>query len=151
MDARKCKHCGEFLDGSTAAPEVTTVPATPVAREIQPVWRFGGFMWRCIEHGLAQCRSCRNLCDPPTRTGRKGEVFPSKEYTGKKSERQKLSKVGDTESGTLACPKCGGTQFTAKRSSKGKMIGFATLGVGGLLAPKSEVKCVTCGTMFRRG
>jgi hypothetical protein len=42
-------------------------------------------------------------------------------------------------------------QFTAKRSKKGKVIGFTTLGVGGLVAPKSQVKCVACGTMFKRG
>ncbi len=66
--------------------------------------------------------------------------------------RKRLSEAGvRTEGVGLACPKCGGAQFTAKRSNKGKAIGFATLGVGGLLAPKSQVKCVTCGTMFKRG
>lgn len=56
------------------------------------------------------------------------------------------------------CPKCGGTQFTAKRSKKGKGVGIAigavTLGLGAVavgLAPKSQVKCVTCGTMYKRG
>jgi len=43
-----------------------------------------------------------------------------------------------------ACPKCGGSQFKAKRSAMGK-IGL------GLLAPKTQVRCVTCGTTYRRG
>ncbi len=33
----------------------------------------------------------------------------------------------------------------------GKLVGTATLGVGGLFAPKTRVKCVACGTMFKRG
>lgn len=65
--------------------------------------------------------------------------------------RQKISKVGDTSSGTLACPNCSGQQFTAKRSMFAKTVGVATIGVGAALAPKSQVKCVTCGTMYRRG
>lgn len=30
--------------------------------------------------------------------------------------RDKISKAGQTEGGTLACPKCGGASFKAKRS-----------------------------------
>ncbi len=51
----------------------------------------------------------------------------------------------------LACPKCGGTQFKAKRSARGKVIGTVTLGVGGVLAPKSRVRCVACKTECLRG
>lgn len=65
--------------------------------------------------------------------------------------RRPISQVGDRTAGGLACPRCGGSQFTAKRSNTGKVIGFTTLGVGGLIAPKSQVKCVTCGAMFKRG
>ncbi len=42
------------------------------------------------------------------------------------------------------CPNCGGLSFVPKRS----VIGKAGLGV---LAPKSEVRCVTCGKTYRRG
>lgn len=56
----------------------------------------------------------------------------------------KLSKAGVQTDGGLRCPKCNGVSFTAKRSLKGKMM----LGV---LAPKSRVKCVTCGESFKRG
>lgn len=65
---------------------------------------------------------------------------------------KKISKVGDRgDDGTLRCPKCGGTSFDAKRSGKAKVIGGLTVGVGALLAPKSRVKCETCGTVFKRG
>lgn len=43
-----------------------------------------------------------------------------------------------------ACPRCGGMQFTAKRSVKGKLA-------AGVLAPKTQVKCNSCGLMFKRG
>jgi len=62
--------------------------------------------------------------------------------------RKKFSKASK---GTGGCPKCGSQQFTAKRSKKGKTIGVLTVGVGVMVAPKSQVKCVSCGTMYRRG
>jgi DNA-directed RNA polymerase subunit RPC12/RpoP len=64
--------------------------------------------------------------------------------------KRRISKVGKTDEG-IRCPKCGGGQFTAKRSAFGKTVGVATLGVGAVLAPKSQVKCVTCGKTFMRG
>lgn len=65
---------------------------------------------------------------------------------------QPISSVGvRSESAGLACPKCGGTNFKAKRSAGAKVAG-ATFGVVGALAmPKRRVKCVTCGTEFLRG
>lgn len=58
---------------------------------------------------------------------------------------KKISKAGDrTEAGGLSCPKCGGTSFKSKRSLKGK-VG------AGVLAPKTRVKCETCGKQFKRG
>ena len=65
--------------------------------------------------------------------------------------RKKISKAGNNNGDGIACPKCGGTQFTAKRSMKAKTLGVATVGVGAAVAPKSQVKCVTCGKMFKRG
>lgn len=67
-----------------------------------------------------------------------------------------ISQVGDRSGGTLACPKCGGTNFKAKRSGKAKIasIGAAPLTGGASLAglaKASQVKCVTCGTYFKRG
>ena len=65
---------------------------------------------------------------------------------------QKISEVGDRTQNGLACPKCGGTQFKAKRSRRGKVLGTAiTLGAGAVLAPKSMVRCTTCKTDYKRG
>ena len=50
-----------------------------------------------------------------------------------------------------ACPKCGGDAFKAKRSRLAKVLLVPTVGVGALLAPKTRVKCVTCGTEYLRG
>jgi DNA-directed RNA polymerase subunit RPC12/RpoP len=66
------------------------------------------------------------------------------DYTGKRGDRAPLSVVGRKTDSGLKCPKCGGTQFKAKRSVAGKMA-------VGVLAPKTQVKCETCGTMFKRG
>lgn len=75
----------------------------------------------------------------------RAETIQHRLDTGAPGARKPLSKVGaKTATGELACPKCGSTQFTAKRSMLGK-VGF------GLLAVKSQVRCVACGTMFRRG
>lgn len=59
-------------------------------------------------------------------------------------DANKISKVGVKGQTGLACPKCGGTSFKAKRSAGGK------LGLG-LLAPKTRVKCATCGAQYTRG
>jgi hypothetical protein len=75
------------------------------------------------------------------------------------TKQQRLSEVGSKTEAGLACPKCGSTQFKAKRSARGKLIGgtvgVATLGVLGpaaaALAPKSQVRCVACGTTYKRG
>ena len=60
------------------------------------------------------------------------------------SDANRISKVGTRGIGGLHCPKCGGNQFTAKRSAGGKVA-------LGLLAPKTRVKCITCGAQFTRG
>lgn len=65
--------------------------------------------------------------------------------------RKRIGDVGTQTAAGLACPKCGGQQFTAKRSKTGKTVGVVTLGVGAVLAPKTQVRCVTCGTMYKRG
>jgi hypothetical protein len=77
------------------------------------------------------------------------------------TSKQKLSAVGDTSTGVLACPKCKGTSFKAKRSLGAKLAlgtaGVVTLGVAPLgvaaagLAKKTRVKCTTCGTEYKRG
>ena len=72
-----------------------------------------------------------------------------------------LSEVGSkSPDGTgLACPKCGGAQFKARRSGAARagIVGttIATGGVGGIVAAgatkQKRVTCVTCGTVYVRG
>ena len=64
---------------------------------------------------------------------------------------RRISKAGKRTDAGLACPKCGGTSFKAKRSAGAKTLGVLTVGVGAALAPKSRVKCETCGKVFLRG
>jgi len=68
-----------------------------------------------------------------------------------KPSKQLISEVGERNAAGLACPKCGGTQFKAKRSAKGKTIGAIAGVAGAMLAPKSRVRCVTCKTEYVRG
>lgn len=62
-----------------------------------------------------------------------------------------ISEVAQHTQAGLACPRCGGTQFRAKRSRLAKAALVPTVGVGVLLAPKHWVKCVTCGAEYKRG
>jgi hypothetical protein len=77
------------------------------------------------------------------------------------SVRAPISAVGvqNPTGGGLACPKCGGTQFKARRS-KGARVGIAatTIATGGLaglgaaaVTKQRKVQCVTCGTIYERG
>jgi uncharacterized Zn finger protein len=50
------------------------------------------------------------------------------------------------DQGNLHCPACSGTQFEAVRSS-GRKLAF---GIASLLAPANQVRCVTCGEIFKR-
>ncbi len=65
----------------------------------------------------------------------------------------RISTVGTKgEVGGLACPRCGGTHFKARRSRAARYAGGATLGVATLLVTKQkQVTCVTCGTRYDRG
>ena len=118
--------------------------STPPPPPDGAVWVFSG-LWRCIAHNGFACPLCIPIVKAPSRVGKTGEYYPDPAaYSGRRGRRDPLSVVGDRSGPGLACPKCGGTQFTAKRSVLGKAI-------GGVLAPKSEVKCVTCGTIFKRG
>lgn len=114
----------------------------------RPVWQFHGVLWRCVVHQKYDCGKCKKIVAMPTQPGEKGDqVYTSAPPTPYKSSpgyRAPLSAVGQHTDAGLACPKCGSTQFTAKRSVKGKLV-------AGVLAPKTQVKCVACGTMFKRG
>jgi hypothetical protein len=58
-------------------------------------------------------------------------------FTGAICSRQKRRQVANRrDDGTLRCPHCGGTHFTAKRSNTGETV---------------EATCVSCGLKFKRG
>ena len=164
--AKKRKHCGEFLTVEAATEtgpvqcaycettqqvprDATSFHCSGCQRTIHAVVcpkcgeesQFEGG----IERQSVRCPYCQAGFPTPA------SVRAAPTYTGSIGTRQKLSEVGHHSDGGLQCPSCGSTQFTAKRSMTGKLVGTATLGVGGLLAPKSQVKCVACGTMFKRG
>jgi ribosomal protein S27AE len=101
------------------------------------------------------CRYCteleqRQASKPPltTRPRTRSAPPPTPPYT---SRRRELTEVADRSSGQLACPKCGGTQFHARRSNTKRLIGAATVGAASLLTSRSQVQCVTCGAKFKRG
>jgi ssDNA-binding Zn-finger/Zn-ribbon topoisomerase 1 len=74
------------------------------------------------------------------------------ELKAKKAPKgRKISEVGTQTAAGLQCPKCGGTQFKAKRSAFGKTVGAVIALPLAALAPKTRVKCVTCGTTYHRG
>src|SRR5687768_11693359 len=103
--AKKCKHCGEFLtsDGSAVVPSPSEAGPGPhacptclkpfaTARELylhrsndhglmetvgtsEPVWRFAGIMWRCVSHDKVACATCAKEVPPPSKPGKKGDVF----------------------------------------------------------------------------
>lgn len=71
-----------------------------------------------------------------------------------------ISSVGKAEGQAgLACPKCGGGQFKARRSTAARAtIGAATVATGGLaglgaaaVTRQKQVQCVTCGAKYMRG
>lgn len=65
----------------------------------------------------------------------------------RKSKKVKFSNVAEDGN---ACPKCGGSEFKTKRSSKHR-LGVALTGPAALLKSGSQVRCVTCGTIYKRG
>lgn len=134
--AKKCKHCGEFLSDE---PEAAGVEPPP------PGWWWyepdGAFY--SSAHGSSVCTACPGK--PVARSPRSSAKPRPTPLYPERARSKRLSQVGaKTEDGVLKCPHCGGTQFTAKRSITGKLA-------IGVLAPKTRVKCVACGTMFKRG
>jgi DNA-directed RNA polymerase subunit RPC12/RpoP len=112
------------------------------------VWRYHKVFWRCVAHGKVSCAKCEKVMPSPVQPGTRGaEVYTSgdtPQYTGRMGTRANLSAVGAQSDAGIACPRCGSLQFIAKRSNKGKLM-------AGVLAPKTQVKCVACGMKFKRG
>lgn len=102
-------------------------------------WDTGREQWTCRAHRRRECLACD--LDPGVERSR---LLRPKRPGTVRLAGQKLSVVGDQGPAGLQCPNCGSTNFTAKRSFMGKVA----LGV---LAPKTKVKCVVCGTSYQRG
>ncbi|MEO9224036.1 MAG: hypothetical protein ABI276_03500 [Acidimicrobiales bacterium] len=62
--------------------------------------------------------------------------------------RKRISKVGDRSGGTVACPKCGGSDLAPRRSRRAKVVALPTLGLS--LTRRTRLKCVTCGAVYKR-
>lgn len=182
--ARKCKHCGEFMDDPKG-------PETDVAAS--GGWEhLGGGYWQCRAHRNLVCEICHEkpvgLGGPPSEELRRSiMVLPSimaplhaaheaKVHAAHEAakaaavrageERRRapttgtvpnsrwdkwpISAAADRSSGVLACPNCRGSSFKAKRSFRAKALLIPTVGIGVLAAPKTRVKCITCGTEYLR-
>jgi len=147
--AIKCRYCGEFVSADPMDPLDADAEPTPPTRH---VWRYNKLAlmegWRCIDHNKMKCGACLKIVVPPNDRywKRQGQRFPdpTRPYSGRIGTREKLTKVGDSSDLGPSCPRCGGTDFTAKRSIKGKVA-------AGVLAPKTQLKCVACGAKFKRG
>lgn len=87
-------------------------------------------------------------------------IWPTRSMKAQRStdaQERELRAAGPqmTERG-LACPKCGGTQFKARRTAGDRTkiaAGTVTTGVGGVFSARKnqqKVQCVTCGTFYDR-
>jgi hypothetical protein len=146
-DKKICTTCSKLAKHPARGHEGQVFPASSLPAPLEP--------HTTMTCAVGPCTSLREVgssyCGKHGPKSANSSNSSSTTYTGAMGSRKPLSAVGAQTDHGLACPKCGGTQFVAKRSNKGKVVGFATLGVGGLVAPKSQVKCVTCGTMYKRG
>ena len=92
------------------------------------------------------------------RRQRENNPYPGR--PGKRHPRRTSAQL-DTSGGLPTCPKCGGTQFKARRTV-GQRLKIGTIavltapisaGVGGLAAAKGvrqKVQCITCGAFYER-
>lgn len=158
---------------STPPKAATSKPSSPPrpSAEGSDGWTIGGWKWSdgkwcwlCIAHRRISCPDCpdrpavvpednrKPIPIAPPAVARRTVAAP-KQYTGRTAAAKAFNPLSDPTDGRKkftsvsksgACPRCGGTNFKAKRSVKGKVA-------AGLLAPKTQVKCTSCGLMFKRG
>ena len=134
--AKKCKHCGEYLED-----EPSQVPE-PRGRG----WTLSRGAWVCLEHGRSDCTTCTGKTEPvPSRPA----THTDSRIASGSTRNQPISQAGRKTEAGLACPECGGTQFKAKRSGKAKLGAVALTPL--VLAKAGQVKCVTCGAIYKRG
>lgn len=132
IDCNVCDGVVERGRANENDPEMTDKPVTPDA---DIMWRFTGGHWHCTAHDRRICIRCQLKAQPPSFGSQEGDTWGT---------NQTLSASGVRTANGLACPRCDGTNFTAKRSLNGLFL-------AGVWASKSQVKCVTCGRIFKRG
>ena len=140
--AIKCKHCSEMLsptEATTPQPAAAALPRCP----------------KCIYYPTSQHDADRHRPEAHSPTGSAPTPAPRLD-PNKKTKKQKLSEVGERSEAGLSCPKCGSTDFKVKRSGVRKLGALAaapvTLGASAvILAKGTQVKCVACATVYKRG
>ncbi len=106
---------------------------------------------RALREGRAQRRRER-LDKWQADAGRHQEEKQTKRIQRGTARNTKISEVGRrTSDAGLACPRCGGAAFKARRSAKAR-VGVVATGVAGALVTRQrrqQVQCVSCGARYK--
>src|SRR5205085_10215762 len=77
-DELSCDECEETFDTSrNLYLHGINVHGVTESQGDQPVWRFGGVMWRCTAHDKTICRECQAKLASPRKAGKTGDVWLS--------------------------------------------------------------------------
>lgn len=126
--ARKCKHCGEFLDNSN--PQIPL----PVETYADPVWRWSGAArWICIAHEDETCAHCNYLVERPDHLeGTYGDRYPSNVI----QVEDRIAQFKAQHSARIVCPHC---------STKGKVSTYQDKQKKGVSSGKATAAILTAG------
>jgi hypothetical protein len=134
--AKKCKHCGEFLtEEQVGAP--STSDTTPQTSARPP----GETIEQRRERYLAEQRA---IAEAAGRTYGSRPISPTAKSPQQRSSGYVPPYV-PIVNGVPTCPRCGGTQFTARRTSTKVMFG-----VSSLIGKPKHVECEVCGARYVR-
>ena len=127
--AKKCRHCGEYLDTADPPPED---PAPEAPKTSGSGWfqeRSG--RWVCKDHSDPDCLTCTGRHGPQRSTSPRGSL--ERDYLVRKN-------------GVITCARCGGTSFVPRRRTGTKVM----FGLASLAGRPRHVECVTCGALYQR-
>ena len=148
--ARKCKHCGEFLEEDLP----TEGLKCPACHEILPSENALASHFQ-TRHGMTagggreqayvvarQAGWVDTASAGPTPTSPPSSAPATRPKTIKNPPKKAVPKPG----GVPTCPKCGSTQFETRRKTSTKvMFGFSSLA-----GRPHWVECTICGARFKR-